>query len=931
MLAAVGAPGVLAMSNTTAPPGPVTTIATPGRSREVEQIRALVGDLPGRGGALVVTGDPGIGKTTLLEVARRDADSRGLVVIPVAGVAVERHLPFAGLQRIVQPLAPHVTGLDEPQRRAVRRAVGNPADDGPAPTLFVLGLAVLELLGRASRTRPLVLLVDDAQWLDPPTTEVLGFLGRRLHSESAAMVLASREQAVPDALQDLPGIRLGPLEPDVARRVVRIEAPALSDAQVHHVLEVASGNPLALREPARLTASGVPVRPDARTPLTERLERVFGTGSAALPAPTRTLLLVMAVADGGDHQDALTVADRLVSLRTVPDVLGPAVSAGLVTRAPRLGFSHPLVRSALTRTAPLDDLRQVHLAWADQLAVSNPDRSAWHRAAAADVPDAAVAQALEDAADHAQHRGAFETAARWLQRAAEMSEGPVRATRLLRLGELAYRLGRYDQAQATLGTLRSGPLTEAQHDQLLWLDGAFDDDAYAAVDRVPRLVAGARRARERQEPELALQLLDAAARRCWWSGQAAPEIATAADGIVAADDPRLLVVHAHAATLQRSREILDALDDWGARAAAPHPEQAAMLTSAAFNLAHFGHALHFSRFAADGLRELGQVSGLAQIQVLTAWAALFLGRWELAYTASDEAYRLAVETRQPVWAAHARLAQADHRGRTGHTHQALELVADAERLALSTGRASTLSGVEFVRGTIELGRGRPVEAYEHLRRSFDPADRAYHPIERLWLLDHLSEAAARTDAAARVRLLVEEIHATIRDVPSPGYHQALRLARVHLADDDEIDVRVLEAHDGPGPASRWFDARVDLAHGLSLRRRRRISDARHTLRRAQVAFDDLGAHGWANRTRSELAATGASVAPAPKQAWRALSPQELQIARLASDGLTNREIGGRLYLSHRTVGSHLYRIFPKLGVTSRSQLDQVLRREPGAC
>ena len=169
---------------------------------------------------------------------------------------------------------------------------------------------------------------------------------------------------------------------------------------------------------------------------------------------------------------------------------------------------------------------------------------------------------------------------------------------------------------------------------------------------------------------------------------------------------------------------------------------------------------------------------------------------------------------------------------------------------------------------------------------------------------------------------------TIRVSPSPGYHQALRLARVHLADDDEIDVRVQGRTPPRGRPHAWFDARVDLAHGMSLRRRRRIADARHALRRALVVLDDLGAQGWADRTRSELAATGAPVETAPEQVWRVLSPQELQIARLASEGLTNREIGSRLYLSHRTVGSHLYRIFPKLGITSRRELTGVLRREP---
>ena len=914
-----------------------TDHALPGRPREVAQVLGLVRDLPGRGGSLVVVGEPGIGKTTLLALARREAEGRGCLVVDVAGVAVERHLPFAGLQRVVHPLAVHLTALPEPQRGALLRAVGDPAYEGSAPGLFVLGLALLELVGRAGRARPVVLLVDDAQWLDPPTVEVLGFVGRRLPAEAAVLVLASREQAVPDPLQDLPGLRLGPLDPDDARRVATDAAPALSDAQLLRVLDVAAGNPLALRELGRLAAAGAAVDAGDEALSTDRVERAFGVGAAALPVATRRLLLALAVADGGDHGDATAVAARLGQPFDADEALEPALAAGLLI-GPNHDFTHPLVRSALVRSATTEDRRRTHRAWADHLATTAPDRSAWHRAAAGGAPDEDVARSLDEAAGRAERRGASETAARWLQRAADVSSGSGRADRLLRVAELSHRLGRHDHVQASLAALRSTPLGEEQHDRLLWLEGVVDDDAHGGVDQVPGLLGGARRSAGRGDSGLALRLLDAASQRRWWSGRTAPELSAAAEDVVAstsgredqvsADDPRVLVVHAHAATLQRSREVLEALNRWADRPV-PDPEQAAMLTSAAFNLADFRQALHFARSAVHGLRELGQVSGLAQMQVLTAWAALFLGRWELAYTASDEAYRLASETRQPVWAAHARLAQADHQARLGHTPRALALVADAERLALSTGRASTLSGVEFVRGMIELGRGRPGEAYEHLRRSFDPADRAYHPLERLWLLDHLSEAASRTDAARRVEPIVDEIGATIADVPSPGYHQALRLARVHLADDEEIDARVAEAYAAPGRTPPWFDARVDLAHGLSLRRRRRISDARHALHRAQAVFDDLGAQGWGDRTRVELAATGVEVTEAAEPAWRDLSPQELQIARLASDGLTNREIGSRLYLSHRTVGSHLYRIFPKLGITSRRHLDQVLRREPG--
>ncbi|MGI3780977.1 MAG: AAA family ATPase, partial [Janthinobacterium lividum] len=277
----------------------------------MDQVLGLVQDLPGRGGALLVTGEPGIGKTTLLALGRQEAEAVGCVVVDVAGAAAERHLPFAGLQRLVHPLAADLAALPEPQRRALLLAVGDPRYEGDAPGLFVLGLALLELVGRAGRTRPVVLLVDDAQWLDPPTVEVLGFVARRLSTEAATLVLASREQSVPDPLTDLANLRLGPLDPDDARRVATDAAPALSDAQVLHVLEVAAGNPLALQELGRLAASGAAADAGDEGPLTERLERAFGAGSSALPAATRALLLVMAVADGGDYADAVAVAARL--------------------------------------------------------------------------------------------------------------------------------------------------------------------------------------------------------------------------------------------------------------------------------------------------------------------------------------------------------------------------------------------------------------------------------------------------------------------------------------------------------------------------------------------------------------------------------------------------------------------------------------------
>jgi DNA-binding CsgD family transcriptional regulator len=258
----------------------------------------------------------------------------------------------------------------------------------------------------------------------------------------------------------------------------------------------------------------------------------------------------------------------------------------------------------------------------------------------------------------------------------------------------------------------------------------------------------------------------------------------------------------------------------------------------------------------------------------------------------------------------------------------LELILDAERLAVLTGRPTALGGVEYVRGIIELGRQRAPAAYEHLRRTMDPADRAFHSVERLWLVDSFAEAAARSGHTEHARAVVAELEPLITEVPSPGYHQAVGLARVLLADDLSVDAEIIRARQAPGRASSWFEARIDLAHGMSLRRRRRGVESRRPLSSALIVFTELGAAAWAQRAAAELAATGAAAAHRDLAPWSVLSPQELQIAQLAALGLTNREIADRLFLSHRTIGSHLYRTFPKLNITSRNQLHLVLPATP---
>jgi DNA-binding CsgD family transcriptional regulator len=542
-------------------------------------------------------------------------------------------------------------------------------------------------------------------------------------------------------------------------------------------------------------------------------------------------------------------------------------------------------------------------------------------------PDEQVADDLEAAAQRSRRRGAVAAAQRWLERAAALStDRRARQERLLAAAEAAFELGRHPDVQRLLADVRRDVLDRPTADRLAFMEGVFEDGAPGDRDGVRTLVAGAITARDAGHSDRALLLLSGAGRRCWWGdlGDVGRMVVETAHTLpVPPSDPRRLVIDAMAGTLAQGADVLARLPEWVVDPPSD-PGSAALLATAAFNLADFDRALVFADRAVDVLRAQGRLSTVAQVQVTRAWAALYAGRWNDAYVAADEAYRLAVETRQPVWAAHARLGQADLEGRRGRAARALELIVDAERLAVLTDRPTALSGVEYVRGIIELGRQRPHAAYEHLRRTMDPADRAFHSVERLWLVDSFAEAAARSGHIDDARAVVAVLEPLIASVPSPGYHRAVGLARVVLADDPSIDEEIARARHAPGRTSSWFEARVDLAHGMSLRRRRRGVESRRSLSSALTVFTEIGAAAWAQRAAAELAATGAIAAQPERTSWSLLSPQELQIAQLAAQGLTNREIGDRLFLSHRTVGSHLYRIFPKLDISSRSQLHLVL-------
>jgi len=332
----------------------------------------------------------------------------------------------------------------------------------------------------------------------------------------------------------------------------------------------------------------------------------------------------------------------------------------------------------------------------------------------------------------------------------------------------------------------------------------------------------------------------------------------------------------------------------------------------------------FASRACDGLRQLGLVALLTQALVLRTFSALYLGRWDITHVASDEAYRFAVETRQPVWAACAQLGQANVAGLRGDYDRARTLSAEVERTALAAGNRALLNGVQLSRGFAALGAGRPDEAFTEFSRMMDRTDQAYQSPQWAWAADYFAEAAALTGRADQAFAVLDQLEELIDHTTAPGVLRAMALSRAALADQEVAERRLAEARELAPTAPPWYRARLELTYGSWLLDQRRIGPARDALRSAHATFDALGAGAWANRASQKLAESGQQAEPQARYAWAKLSPQELQVAQLAAEGLSNRDIGARLFLSHRTVGSHLNRVYPKLGVHTRTELGAVL-------
>jgi len=904
-----------------------TTQPLLGRDQELNELYALIDGIEERGRAVVVRGEAGIGKSALLAAATERAHHRGVTVVSTTGALSEAQLAFAGLHQLLLPLLGGLDLLPEPQRRALEAAFG--IAEGDAPDLFLIGLATLGLVAERAAETPLLFVVDDAHWLDRPSVQVLEFVARRIESDPAVLLFAVRE-GLPSSFEDadLPELRLAGLDRDASNELLDVTAPTLTAELKHRVLEEAAGNPLALIElPAGAAELGPHAPQSGPLPLTARLEQAFASRLTALGTDVQSLLLLAAL----DEVD-LAELSRAAGESVDPADLAPAVAAGLGTLdSGGFRFRHPLIVSAVKQAATAEELRDAHAALAEALA-DDPDRAVWHRAAAAAGPDEAIAEELDAAAERATLRGAGDVAVSAFERAAELTAEPQHsAARLYRAGDLARELGRSSDGVLLLRAAQQIGLPPAEQ-AMASFHLEIAESTWSGSATIRDFARIARELADSGEGERALGALGTISVRAYWErldDETRREVAAISDEIpVPADDPGRLYVLGSLDPFGRAKQVVEHVGRLSPVGIAD-PEQLFQIGVAASAVWAENLALPFLRAAAAGARAQGRLSLLAHTLVFEAWADLRPGAVRQAITRAAEAARIAEEIRALRYLVAARLAQAIAGAEQGDDETSERLIAEAEALLVPLGASPMLSLPAFARGRLALAGERFGEAYEHLVRIFDPGGAAFHPFVRGWALADLADAAVRGDGDLdAVRGYLAEWEQVADATRAPHLQAQVAYALAILAPDAVAEKHFRAAIAAGQPEWPFYVARAQLAYGAWLRRHRRMTQSRAPLREAAETFDALGLLRYAERARRELRASGERVRRGGPGGWAQLSPQELQIAQLAAEGLSNREIGEQLYLSHRTVESHLYRLFPKLGVTSRAQLRDALEAAP---
>ena len=902
-----------------------------GRRTECEALERLLDDVrAGRSGALVIRGEPGVGKTALLQFALDSGSD--LRVARAVGVESEMELAYAALHQLCAPMLDRLEGLPAPQRDALRTVFGLTA--GGAPDRFLVGLAALGLLSEVAEEQPLLCVVDDAQWLDRASAQALAFVARRLLAESVGLVFATREPS--EEFGRLPELVVGGLRDGDARKLLGSVLRGPLDERVRErIVAETRGNPLALLElPRGLThaelAGGFGL-PDA-VPLSGRIEDSFRRRVEALPDESQRLLLVAAVEPVGEPLSVWRAAERLgIGVHAA----APAAAAGLLEFGAHIRFRHPLVRSAVYRAASAEERRTVHRALAQATDPKvDPDRHAWHRARAAPGADEDVAAELEQSAGRAQARGGLAAAAAFLERAAALTPDPARRVgRAIAAARAKHQAGAPDAALSLLASAEAGPVDELQRARADLLRAQIAFAMSRGSDAPPLLLNAARRlepldARLARETYLDALIAAVSAHRLA-SGGGALEVAEAARAAGYTRSPAqparapdllldgwvLLITEGYAAA---TPTLARALSAFRSGESVSKDEEIRWLWFACHTAYELWDDETWHELSIRQVQLARAVGALAELPVALnslAGASLFAGDFAAAETQVEEAEAVTEVTGHGL-APYGRLLLAAGQGREA---AASELIESSMEEVVHRGEGLGLTAINWAAALFYNGLGRYADALAAAQKATE------HPRDMARVLPELIEAAARSGNPEDAADALERLSETTRTSGSDwGLGIEARSAAL-VSEGDAAEGLYREAIDRLGRTRMRVElARAHLLYGESLRRRRRRLDAREQLRTAHEMFTAMGFEAFADRAARELLATGETARKRTVETERQLTAQEAQIARLARDGLSNPDIGARLFISPRTVEYHLRKVFTKLDISSRKELDDAL-------
>jgi DNA-binding CsgD family transcriptional regulator/tetratricopeptide (TPR) repeat protein len=894
--------------------------------RLIEAVRA------GESRSLVVRGEPGLGKTALLEYVVTQAS--GCRIARATGVQSEMELAFAGLHQLLAPMLDRLELLPAPQRDSLRTAIG--IGGGSAPDRFLVALAVLGLLAEVAEEQPLICLVDDEQWLDRASAQILAFVARRLGAESVGLVFVTRVPS--DDLAGLPELVLERLSDNDAGELLDSVLTWPLDSQVRdQIVGETRGNPLALLElvrgstPADLAGGfGLP----GAVSLSARIEGSFRHRLEALPTESRRLLQLAAADPVGEPSLVWRAADRL-AIGT--EAAAPAVDAGLIEFGARVRFRHPLVRSAVYRSASLHERQDAHRALAEVTDPSvDPDRRAWHRAQAASGPDEDVAEELEGAAGRAQARGGLAAAAAFLERAAMLTPEPAkRAQRLLAAARTKRDAGALDAALGLLVAVEAGPPNALRTAEVEHLRGQIALEQRRGAEAGRLLVSAARRlepldaalARETHLEALGAAVANdleipggvIAASEAVRTAPPGPDPPRPVDVLLDALAMRLTEGYAAAAPmLMRALELLlasPATDDERSRWLWLAGGRTSAIVAIELWDAEAWYALAARQ--AQVARDTGALVRLQLALSFLARSHLLTGELTKVALIVDEDRVIAEATGNPPL----RSAQMTLAAWRGQEALALELIDATSQEAATHGWTTN----PYATSVLYNGLGRHDLARDAARQAFE-----HDPLGAgAFIVPELAEAASRTGDVELVVAALEWLSERTRVAPGDWVLGIEARVRALLSEGEAADSLYLESISLLGNTRVRVElARAHLLYGECLRRQRRRLEAREQLRTANEMLASMGADAFAERARRELSATGETARKRTVETRDDLTAQEAQIAGLAREGLSNPEIGARLFISSRTVQYHLRKVFIKLDISSRTELHRVLPSEP---